>query len=52
MYYISHSDIFMKLQIEINRKSNVGRMNEWMFNDTPAQYINQLLGVRQMVTKK
>ena len=24
-------------------------MNEWMFNDTPAQNENQLLGVRQMV---
>ena len=23
-------------------------MNEWKFNDTPAQNINQLLGVRQM----
>ena len=25
-------------------------MNEWMFNDTPAQNINRLLGVRQMVS--
>ena len=27
-------------------------MNEWMFNDTPAQNINRLLGVNQMVTEK
>ena len=26
-------------------------MNEWMFNDTPAQKTNQLLGVKQMVFK-
>ena len=25
-------------------------MNEWMFNDTPAQNINRLLGVSQMVS--
>ena len=27
-------------------------MNEWMFNDTPAQNINPLLGVRQILSKK
>ena len=29
---------------------NAIRMNERMFNDTPGQNINQVLGVRQMVS--
>ena len=35
----------------INNKWNEFEwMNEWMFNDTPAQNIDRLLGVRQMVS--